>query len=91
MSAAVRSLARTSLALLFSVLLAGPAWSAAVLDEAEALRIGQAAIGRQLDDYVLRDTSARRVALADSRSSSRPWTRRSARQRRRSARTASPS
>src|SRR5690606_7031663 len=66
-SAAVRSLARTSLALLFSVLLAGPAWSAAVLDEAEALRIGQAAIGRQLDDYVLRDTSARRVALADFR------------------------
>lgn len=67
MSISVRRLVRTSLALLFLALLAGPAWSAAVLDEAEALRIGQAAIGRQINDYVLRDTRGQQVALADFR------------------------
>ena len=38
-----------------------------MLDEAEALRIGQAAVGRQLDEHVLRDTTARPVTLSDFR------------------------
>jgi protein SCO1 len=61
------SLARTWPALLLPALLADTSWSATVLDEAEALRIGQAAIGRQLEDHVLRDSSVRRVALSDFR------------------------
>ena len=63
----MRSLAWTWPALLLPVLLGNAGWSATVLDEAEALRIGQAAIGRQLDDHVLRDSSVRRVALSDFR------------------------
>ena len=61
----MRSLGRTWLALLLPALLGNAGWSASVLDEAEALRIGQAAIGRQLEDHVLRDTSARPVPLSD--------------------------
>lgn len=61
----MRSLAFTWLALLLPALLGNAGWSATVLDEAEALRIGQAAIGRQLDDHVFWDGTARRVALSD--------------------------
>jgi protein SCO1/2 len=38
-----------------------------VLDEAEALRIGQAAIGRQLADHALLDTAGKPAGLADFR------------------------
>ena len=63
----MRRVAWTWPALLLPALLADASWSAAVLDEAEALRIGQAAIGRQLEDHVLWDTSVRSVALSDFR------------------------
>jgi protein SCO1 len=63
----MRRLALTWPALLLSTLLADAGWTATVLDEAEALRIGQAAIGRELQDHVLRDTSVRPVALSDFR------------------------
>ena len=43
--------------LLLLALTAGPAWPKAVLDEAEALRIGQAAIGRQLTDHTFVDAA----------------------------------
>jgi protein SCO1 len=62
----MRSLAWTWFALLL-VSLGNGGWSATVLDEAEALRIGQAAIGRQLDDHVFADITARRVALSEFR------------------------
>lgn len=55
------------LALLFPALLSRPAWSATVLDEAEALRIGQTAIGRQLEDYALWGTAGQRLELSDFR------------------------
>jgi protein SCO1/2 len=63
----MRGLLWTWPALLLPALLGSTGWSATVLDEAEALRIGQAAIGRQLDDRVLRDTSVRPVALSEFR------------------------
>jgi protein SCO1/2 len=61
----MRNLAWTWLALLLPALLNNAGWSATVLDEAEALRIGQAAIGRQLDHHVFFDSTGRRVALSD--------------------------
>ena len=63
----MRPLAWTWLAPLLPALLTSAGWSARVLDEAAALRIGQAAVGRQLDDHVLLDTTARRVALSEFR------------------------
>lgn len=44
-------------------LLATPAGGAAVLDEAEALRVSQAVLGKTLDSHVLQDTERRTVAL----------------------------
>ena len=55
------------LALLLPALLSDAGWSATALDEADALRIGQAALGRQLEDHVFRDTAGARVALSDFR------------------------
>src|ERR687898_2667788 len=63
----MRSLASAWFALILGALLGNPGWSATVLDEAEALRLGQAAIGRQLDDHVFADSTARRVALSEFR------------------------
>ena len=57
----------TWLALLLPALLSTAGRSATVLDEADALRIGQAAIGRQLDDHAFRDVTGRQVALSDFR------------------------
>jgi protein SCO1/2 len=63
----MRCLGWTWLTLLLPALFINAGWSATVLDEAAALRLGQAAIGRQLDDYVLWDAAARRVALSELR------------------------
>lgn len=63
----MRSLAWAWFALISATLLGNPGWSATVLDEAEALRLGQAAIGRQLDDHVFADSTGRRVALSEFR------------------------
>jgi protein SCO1/2 len=54
---------------LLAVLLgwSGTAHAATVLDEADALRISQAAIGNRLGDLSFRDTSRQPVALADFR------------------------
>ena len=41
--------------------------TATVLDEAEAVRLGQAAIGRQLGDYAFRDTAGQRLELSEFR------------------------
>jgi protein SCO1/2 len=56
-------------AALSTLLLALPvgAHAGAVLDEAEALRIGQAAIGHRLDDHRFHDTERREVTFADFR------------------------
>ena len=53
--------------LLLLALTAGPAWPKAALDEAEALRIGQAAIGRQLTDHTFVDAAQTPIRLADFR------------------------
>jgi protein SCO1 len=63
----MRSLSWTWLALLLPAVLSNVGWSATVLDEAGALRIGQAAIGRQLEDHALWDTAGRRLELSDFR------------------------
>jgi cytochrome oxidase Cu insertion factor (SCO1/SenC/PrrC family)/quinol-cytochrome oxidoreductase complex cytochrome b subunit len=63
----MRRLALMWPALLLPALLADAGWSATVLDEAEALRIGEAAVGQQLEDHVLRDSSVQRVTLSDFR------------------------
>jgi len=47
--------------------LSGTAQAAMVLDEAEALRISQAAIGNQLPDLAFHDTSRQAVTLAEFR------------------------
>jgi protein SCO1/2 len=52
---------------LLPALYAEPGHAATVLDEAEALRIGQAAIGRELGDHVFRDTRGQRLELAELR------------------------
>jgi protein SCO1/2 len=57
----------TWLALLLPALLSDSGWAATVLDEAEALRLGQAAIGRQLGDYAFRDAAGQRLELSDFR------------------------
>jgi protein SCO1 len=63
----MRRLACAGLLAILPALATGPAGSKAVLDEAEALRVGQAAIGRQLADRVLLDTAGKPVRLADFR------------------------
>jgi protein SCO1/2 len=55
------------LLLVLVVLAADPAWCKAVLDEAEALRIGQAAIGRRLADHAFLDAARKPVRLAGFR------------------------
>ena len=55
------------LTLVFAALLNSVGWSATALDEAGALRIGQAAIGRQLADHALLDAAQKPVRLADFR------------------------
>jgi protein SCO1/2 len=52
---------------LLPALLSNVGRTATVLDEAEALRVGQAAIGRQLADHSLRDTTGQRLKLSDFR------------------------
>jgi len=63
----MRRLGRAALLPILAALVAGPASARAVLDEAEALRIGQAAIGRQLADHALVDTAGKPVRVADFR------------------------
>jgi protein SCO1/2 len=63
----MRSLSGAGLLLILAALAGDPAWSKAVLDEAEALRTGQAAIGRQLADHTLLDTVRQPVHLAEFR------------------------
>jgi protein SCO1 len=63
----IRNVGGTGLLLILAALAGGPAWSKAVLDEAEALRVGQAAIGRQLADHALLDTARHPVRLAEFR------------------------
>ncbi len=55
------------LALIALALLGHGAVAKPVLDEAEALRVGQAAIGRELGDHTLWDSDGRRLRLADFR------------------------
>ena len=61
------SLSWTRLALLLSALLSNVGQAATVLDEAGAVRLAQAAIGRQLGDHALRDTAGQRLDLSDFR------------------------
>ena len=63
----MRRLGCAGLLLILAALAADPAWPKAVLDEAEALRVGQAAIGRQLADHALLDTARQPVRLAGFR------------------------
>ena len=63
----MRSVGGTGLVLILAALAGHPAWSEVVLDEAEALRVGQAAIGRQLADHALLDTARQPVRLAEFR------------------------
>jgi protein SCO1/2 len=58
-------LRRASMLLLLTALAAGPAWSRPALEEAEAVRIGQAAIGRRLGDHTLLDSGHQPVRLAE--------------------------
>ena len=52
---------------LLPALLADLGHAATVLDETEAFRVGQAAIGRQLGDHAFRDSRGQRLELADLR------------------------
>jgi protein SCO1/2 len=63
----MRRLLGAGLILILTALAANPAWPKMVLDEAEALRVGQAAIGRQLADHALLDTARQPVRLAGFR------------------------
>jgi protein SCO1 len=63
----MRRLGCTALLPLLVTLAASPASARAVLDEAEALRVGQAAIGRQLADHRFVDSAQQPVRLADFR------------------------
>jgi protein SCO1 len=56
-----------SLTLVLLALPSGAGRAATVLDETAALRLGQAALGRQLDDRVFADATGRRIALSDFR------------------------
>jgi protein SCO1 len=67
MNQAMRRLGCTALSPLLAALVIGAASAKAVLDEAEALRIGQAAIGRQLADHGFVDSAQQPVRLADFR------------------------